>query len=162
MSNRNIVVLNTIAKNLIDSREGYERGAKLAANDASLDKTSNAPQDTASPAKARELSARFHKRAAERQALIEDIQNQIRIYGELPPDEGMDNGEVRRDFKTFSKLFTKDETSALSAIDKGEEDLAETITTLLKNYSRLTQSTKRLLRQAYKDAKSRQRLSGSR
>ena len=160
MSNRNIDVLNTIAKNLIDSREGYERGAKLAANDAGVYKKSNAPQETASQAKASELSARFQKRAAERQALIDDIQNQIRTYGELPSDEGMDDGDVRRDFKIFSKLFSKDETSALSAIDKGEEDLAETITALLNNYSRLTQSTKRLLRQAYKDAKSRQRLCG--
>ena len=50
--------------------------------------------------------------------------------------------------------------AAYEHLAKGEEDLAETITVLLKNYSRLTQSTKRLLRQAYKDAKSRQRLSG--
>lgn len=160
MSNRNIVVLNTIAKNLIDSREGYERGAKLAANDASLNRKLNTQQEKSSPSKAKELSARFHKRAAERQALIEDIQTQIRNYGERPSDDGMDDGDVRRDFETFSKLFEKDETSALSAIDQGEEDLAKTITALLNNYSRLTQSTKRLLRQAYKDAKSRQRLSG--
>ena len=152
MPNRNIVVLNTIAKNLIDSQEGYEQGAKLTHGQAQA--------DTTLPAKSQDLSARFQKRAAERQALIRDIQNQIRTYGERPAEDGMDDGEVRRDFKTFSKLFSKDETSALSAIDKGEEDLAETITALLKNYSRLTQSTKRLLRQAYKDAKSRQRLSG--
>lgn len=146
MSNRNIIALNAVAKNLIDSREGYNKGAKLAINESAND--------------TKELSDRFRRRAAERQALILDIQNQIRSYGELPAYEGMDDGEVRRDFEVFSKLFEKDETAALSAIDKGEADLAETITDLLRNYSRLSQSTKRLLRKAYKDAKSRQRLSG--
>jgi len=142
MPNRNIIALNTVAQNLINSQEGYDEGAKLAVNDAN------------------ELSDRFRRRAADRQALILDIQNQIRTYGEQPEREGLANGDVQRDFEVFSKLFEKDETAALSAIDKGEADLAKTITELLRNYSRLSQSTKRLLRQAYKDAKSRQRLSG--
>jgi len=146
MPNRNIIALNTAAQSLINSREGYDEGAKLAVHETAND--------------TKELSERFRKRAAERQALIFDIQNQIRSYGEYPANEGLNDGEVQRDFETFSKLFEKDETAALSAIDKGEADLAKTITCLLKNYSRLSQSTKRLLRQVYKDAKSRQRLSG--
>ena len=145
MSNRNIIALNAAAQNLIDSREAYNEGAKLAVNKSATEVIA--------------LSDRFRKRAAERQALILDIQNQIRSYGEFPTQDSSDVGEVRRDFEVFSKLFEKDETAALSAIDKGEADLAETITDLLRNYSRLSQSTKRLLRQAYKDAKSRQRLS---
>lgn len=144
MTNRNIIALQTVEQNLIDSREGYNESAKLAGNDIAKD--------------AKALSDRFRRRAAERQALIADIQNQIRIYGEHPANEGVADGQVQHDFDVFSKLFEKDETAALSAIDKGETDLAKTITELLKNYSRLSQSTKRLLRQAYKDAKSRQRL----
>ncbi len=146
MSNKNVIALNAAAQHLIDSREGYHKGAKLAVNETAQ--------------QASELSDRFRRRAAERQALIRDIQTQIRLYGEFPTKYGADNGEVRRDFEAFSKLFEKDETAALSAIDKGEADLAETITDLLRNYSRLSQSTKRLLRKVYKDAKSRQRLGG--
>jgi len=146
MPNRNIIALNAAAQHLIDSQEGYHKGAKLAVNEAAKE--------------AGQLSDRFRRRAFERQALIRDIQTQIRRYGEFPAKHGVDDGEVRRDFEVFSKLFEKDETAALSAIDKGEADLAETITDLLRNYSRLSQSTKRLLRKAYKDAKSRQRLSG--
>lgn len=150
MTDRNILALNKAAQSLIDSQQGYQSGAVIANDHLLKDHPKRAEAGIA-------LSSRFRRRAAERRALIRDIQNQVRAYGELPAEPG-GQSEVQRDFEQFSGLFDDDQQAALSAIDKGEEDLAGDIRGLLKEYSRLSQSTKRLLRQAYKDAKSRQRL----
>jgi len=151
MTDRNIQALNKAAESLIDSQHGYQSGASVA-NDHTARDGPHSPSD------GRTLSGRFARRAVRRRALIRDIQQQIRAYGEMPTEHGTEDSNVQRDFALFEGLISKDETAALSAIDKGEEDLAQTIRGLLGEYSRLSQSTKRLLRKAYRDAISRQKL----
>lgn len=151
MSNRNIEALTHITDSLVDSQRGYQSGAAIA-NDHALGDHPKRPSGNM------DLSSRFQKRAKRRRALIAEFRNQIRAYGEHPAATGGNGGAVEQDFKDFAALFNKDEAAALSAIDKGEESLAAEIEFLLREYSRLSQSTKRLLRQAYNDAKSRQRL----
>lgn len=134
MANANIDILNDVTKTLIDSKKGYD-----TAYDMSED---NFP-----------LRAEFLRRANERQSLINEFQAQVRSLGGEPETDGGAAGTVHRAFSQFSSLFRDDEKAALSAIDDGEEHLAEQIEGKLeKNANEIAPDARQLLKRAHTSA----------
>lgn len=137
MTNRNIKTLNFVTKTLIDSCQGYQTCADVSDDSYSL-------------------QTEFKRRQAERQALVSEFQEQIRQLGGTPEEEGSMVGAVHRGFTRFSSLFQNDEAAAISALDDGEEFLAEKIEDKLENGD-LDLQTASLLARAHQSAKSGER-----
>ena len=143
MPNRNVLVLNEVTESLIDSQKGYQKCYSISDNFSAA----NNP-----------LRSEFQQRAEQRSQLVNQFQDQVRSYGEEPIDHGSKAGAVARDFTKFTTLYKKDEKAALSAIDKGEEHLADHIETQLNKYKEdLSQPTRQLLKQAQQAAMSGER-----
>jgi uncharacterized protein (TIGR02284 family) len=134
MSKRDIKVLNSVTKTLIDSCQGYETCCEVTDDDYSLQQE-------------------FKRREQERRDLVAEIQMHVRKIGGDPEEEGSMAGAVHRGFTRFSSLFRDDEKAAISALDDGEEHLAEKIEDKLEDDDLLPQ-TRSLLQKAYTSAKS--------
>ncbi|MEO1101811.1 MAG: PA2169 family four-helix-bundle protein [Pseudomonadota bacterium] len=130
MTNANIDILNDVTKTLIDSKKGYETACDMS--------------DDSFP-----LRSEFRRRASERQELINEFQQQVRSFGGEPETDGGAAGAAHRAFSQLSSLFRDDEKAALSAIDDGEEYLAEQIEDKIeKGSSELTPEVRQLLNRA--------------
>ncbi len=134
MSKRDIKVLNSVTKTLIDSCQGYETCCEVSDDDYSLQQE-------------------FKRREQERRDLVAEIQMHVRKIGGEPEDDGSMAGAVHRGFTRFSSLFRDDEKAAISALDDGEENLAEKIEDKLEDDELLPQ-TRSLLQKAHMSAKS--------
>lgn len=141
MSDQEIKVLNSITKTLIDSRKGYETCCDIVDNDYTL-------------------SAEFGRRRDARAALVGEFQARVRVLGGEPEDDGSAVGAVHRAFTRFSALFQDDQNAAASALDDGEEFLAEKIEDRLEDSS-LDAATEELLRKALRSAKDGERFADS-
>ena len=137
MSNSDIRTLNSVTKSLIDSCKGYE-----TCTDVSDDSYA--------------LQAEFQRRQNERQQLISDFQQQGRTFGGEPANDGSMAGAVHRGFTRFTSLFMDDESAAISALDDGEEFLAEKIEDRLED-EELSVQTRALLQRACASAKQGER-----
>ncbi len=137
MSDHDNEILNSITKTLIDSRKGYEACCDVA--------------DDGHP-----LSDEFRRRRDERAALIGEFQARVRTLGGEPEDDGSAAGAVHRAFLRFSSWFQDDEQAAISALDDGEEYLAEKIEDRLEDSSLLAES-RALLHKALRSALSGER-----
>jgi len=137
MTNRNIKTLNSVTKTLIDSCQGYQTCADVSDDSYSL-------------------QTEFKRRQAERQTLVSEFQEQVRQLGGTPAEEGSMVGAVHRGFTRFSSLFQNDEAAAISALDDGEEFLAEKIEDKLEDGD-LDLQTASLLARAHQSAKSGER-----
>lgn len=137
MTDRNVKVLNSVTKTLIDSCKGYEKCAEVS--DDSY-----------------RLQSEFSRRQNERKQLVHDFQNQVRTLGGEPETDGSMAGAVHRGFTRFSSVFRDDETAAISALDDGEEFLAEKIEDKLEDHD-LSPQTTQLLQKAMLAAKSGER-----
>lgn len=137
MTNTDIKTLNSVTKTLIDSCKGYETCADIADDSYAL-------------------KAEFQRRQNERKQLISDFQYQVRALGGEPADDGSMTGAVHRGFTRFLSFFRDDEAAAISALDDGEEFLAEKIEDKLED-ERLTVQTRDLLQRACSSAKDGER-----
>lgn len=137
MSQQIIKSLNDITETMIDSYKGYEKCLEIAQDDYALRQN-------------------FQARAQERSQLINAFQNEIRQLGGEPVVEGSMAGAVHRGFTEFSSMFQQNEKAAVSAIDDGEEYLAEKIENILEDNS-YTASAETLLKQAHQSAKAGER-----
>ena len=134
MSKRDIKVLNSVTKTLIDSCKGYETCCEVSDDDYSLQQE-------------------FKRREQERRDLVAEIQMHVRKIGGDPEEDGSMAGAVHRGFTRFSSLFRDDEKAAISALDDGEEHLAEKIEDKLED-DELLPETRTLLQKAHTSAKS--------
>jgi len=132
-----IKVLNSVTKTLIDSCKGYETCAEIADDNYTLQNE-------------------FRRRKAERENLVSEFQRQVRVFGGEPEDFGSATGAVHRGFTRFSSTFQNDEFAAISALDDGEELLAEKVEDRLTDYD-LDPVTSNLLQKAHQSARSAER-----
>lgn len=137
MSNDNIKTLNKITKKLIDTKYGYEKGAKIV-------------EDT--PA----LSTEFNRRAIARDRFVSDFQSTVRTMGGEPETDGTMTGRIHEGFTKFSAMFRDDRKAALEAIDDAEEMLADDIKDALEDKD-LDVNVRQKLMQAYSVAKEGER-----
>jgi len=137
MTDRNIKTLNSVTKTLIDSCQGYQTCADVSDDSYSL-------------------QTEFNRRQSERQQLINEFQGQVRQLGGVPAEEGSMVGAVHRGFTRFSSMFRDDEAAAISALDDGEEFLAEKIEDKLED-GMFDSTTESLLRKAHQSVKSGER-----
>lgn len=137
MTGRNVKVLNSVTKTLIDSCKGYETCAELSDDSYAL-------------------QAEFQRRKNERTQLVQEFQNQVRAFGGEPETNGSMSGAVHRGFTRFSSVFRDDEAAAISALDDGEEFLAEKIEDKLE-VNELNPQASALLQKAMTAAKSGER-----
>lgn len=137
MSDTEIKVLNSVTKTLIDSCKGYETCAEIADDNFALQNE-------------------FQRRKSERESLVSEFQNQVRTFGGEPVDSGSASGAVHRGFTRFTSMFQNDESAAISALDDGEEFLAEKIEDRLHDYN-LNPATSQLLQKAHQSACSGER-----
>jgi len=137
MTDANIKVLNSVTKTLIDSCKGYETCAEISDDSYAL-------------------RSEFLRRKSEREQLVQELQNQVTAYGGEPVTDGSMSGAVHRGFTRFSSAFRNDEQAAISALDDGEEFLAEKIEDKLEDNILAPQATA-LLQRAMASAKSGER-----
>lgn len=137
MTNHDVKVLNSVTKTLIDSCKGYEACIEISDDNYAL-------------------QAEFQRRKLERDKLVEEFQNQVRVFGEVPETNGSMTGAVHRGFTRFSSFFRNDESAAISALDDGEEFLAEKIEDKLE-VNDVAPQTAALLEKAITSAKSGER-----
>ncbi|MDB2439565.1 PA2169 family four-helix-bundle protein [Hellea sp.] len=137
MTDSNIKALNSVTKTLIDSCKGYETCADISDDSYAL-------------------QAEFKRRKNERSQLVGEFQNQVRQLGGEPVDSGSVKGAVHRSFTRFSSMFQDDEAAAISALDDGEEYLAEKIEDKLED-GYCSPSTQALLVKAHQSAASGER-----
>ena len=137
MTNSNIKTLNSVTKTLIDSCQGYQTCVDVSDDSYAL-------------------QTEFRRRQGERSELVSQFQNQVRELGGEPVDSGSMTGAVHRGFTRFSSMFRDDESAAISALDDGEEFLAEKIEDKLED-NVFDPKTEALLRQAHQSAKSGER-----
>lgn len=137
MTDRNVRVLNSVTKTLIDSCKGYETCAEVSEDNYAL-------------------QAEFIRRKSERDQLVQEFQNQVRAFGGEPATSGSMSGAVHRGFTKFSTVFRDDEVAAINALDDGEEFLAEKIQDKL-DHDDLNPTTSALLEKAMTSAKSGER-----
>lgn len=136
MNNSNIEVTNDVLKSLIDSQKGYEKAIEIVNH--------------------QQLSDRFRKRAIERSALVGNFQLHVRSLGGEPATDGTMSGTAHRSFMSFMSIFQNDAKAALTAIDDGEEALADGIKDKLGDEG-LTPDTRRLLETALESARDGER-----
>lgn len=137
MSDQTLKTLNDITATLIDSYEGYQKCLEISQEDYAL-------------------RGNFMARAKERSQLINEFQAEVRQLGGNPTVQGSLAGKIHRGFTQFSSLFRDDEKAAVSAIDDGEDFLAERIENALEKKD-LTITAKALLRRAHASAKAGER-----
>lgn len=137
MTNNNIQALNEVTETLIDSYKGYEKCIEMSDDSYSLRQN-------------------FQRRAQERAELINDFQAQVREFGGEPRTEGTLLGKAHRSFTKFSSAFQDDEKAAVSAIDDGEEYLAEKCEDCLEN-NELSSETRNLISRAQASARAGER-----
>ncbi len=133
MTNQNIDALNDVTKTLIDSCKGYEKACEVSDDSYAL-------------------RAEFQRRANERKGFIIEFQNKVRELGGEPATSGGTAGAVHRVLTDFSTLFRDDEKAAISAIDDGEEYLADEIESKLER-EELTAEVRSMLQKAHTSAK---------
>ena len=133
MSTRDIEVLNSVTRTLNDSIKGYETCCDVS-DDSHF------------------LRSQFQKRLDERRALAEEGKQLVRSLGGEPETEGSAKGAVHRGFLRFTSLFRDDEQAAISALDDGEEFLAEKIEDKLEEPG-LSAATQAFLTKAMKSAR---------
>lgn len=138
MTNKNIDVLNSVTKALIDSREGYKKAYEMTDENYSL-------------------RSEFMRRATERDELIKDFHKLVRSYGGEPETDGGLMGSVHRSIMKLSAIFRDDEKAAIDAIDDGEEYLADTIKGYLGDKELTDVQARLLLTNAHKSAKEGER-----
>lgn len=137
MNDVTIRILNSVTKALIDSSQGYQACAEVCEDNY-------------------KLQSEFARRRKERNEIISEFQNHVRELGGAPAETGSLSGAVHRGFTRFSSLFRDDEVAAISALDDGEEFLAEKIEDKLKDYI-VDNSTAELLTKAHLAAKKGER-----
>ena len=137
MSNHEIEVLNSLTRTLIDSRDGYETCSDLT-DDSFV------------------LKREFSRRCGERDALVKEFQSLVRAKGGQPEFNGSAAGASHRGFARFTSLFMDDEKAAISALDDGEEYLADKIEDRLEDDD-LSPDTLSLLHRAMISAKDGER-----
>jgi len=137
MTDRNVKILNSVTKTLIDSCKGYETCVDVSDDSYAL-------------------RTEFQRRKGERDELVQEFQTQVRAFGGEPEDCGSMSGAVHRGFTRFSSVFRDDEAAAISALDDGEEFLAEKIEDKLEDHD-LAPQTRQLLQKAMTSAKSGER-----
>ncbi|MGJ8558806.1 MAG: PA2169 family four-helix-bundle protein [Litorimonas sp.] len=134
---KDIDVLNTVTKTLIDSRKGYETCYKAVEDSYAL-------------------KSNFQERAQRRRLLVEEFQAAVSALGGEPTDTGSVIGKVHRAWTSFTTVFADDEKAAAEALDDGEEFLAEKIENRLEETG-LLPSTRELLKKAHADARDGER-----
>ncbi|WP_409433239.1 PA2169 family four-helix-bundle protein [Litorimonas sp. RW-G-Af-16] len=132
-----VKALNEITETMIDSYKGYEKCLELSDDSYALRQN-------------------FRARAQERSQLINDFQNQVRQLGGEPVTDGSVTGKLHRGFTKFASVFQDDEKAAVSAIDDGEEYLAEKIEDCLED-NNLPSPAQSLLKRAHASAKAGER-----
>lgn len=137
MTDRDIKVLNSVTKTLIDSCKGYQTCVDVSDDSYAL-------------------QTEFTRRKSERDALVQEFQTQVRSLGGQPETSGSMTGAVHRGFTRFSSVFRDDEAAAISALDDGEEFLAEKIEDKL-DVNELSPQSVQLLHKAMAAAKSGER-----
>ena len=137
MTDRDIKVLNSVTKTLIDSCKGYQTCVDVSDDSYAL-------------------QTEFTRRKSERDALVQEFQTQVRSLGGQPETNGSMTGAVHRGFTRFSSVFRDDEAAAISALDDGEEFLAEKIEDKL-DVNELSLQSVQLLHKAMAAAKSGER-----
>lgn len=137
MTDRDIKVLNSVTKTLIDSCKGYQTCVDVSDDSYAL-------------------QTEFTRRKAERDALVQEFQTHVRSLGGQPETNGSMTGAVHRGFTRFSTIFRDDEAAAISALDDGEEFLAEKIEDKL-DVNELNSQSVQLLEKAMSAAKSGER-----
>lgn len=131
-THKNIDTLNDVTKTLIDSQKGYQTAYEITEENYAL-------------------RSDFMRRASNRSKLITEFQEKVRRLGGEPQESGGITGAAHRGWTNFSSMFQKDEKAALSAIDDGEEHLADEIEKKLKS-DELDAETQALLRKAHMSA----------
>ena len=137
MSTHDIKTLNSVIGTLIDSCNGYKTCCDLSDDNHSM-------------------QSEFTRRCNDRKALVVEFQNEVKKLGGNPEDDGTAAGAVHRGFTRFVSLFQDDEKAAVSALDDGEEYLAEKIEDKLEDEN-LSAATKALLKKAHRSAKAGER-----
>ncbi|MEM9234545.1 MAG: PA2169 family four-helix-bundle protein [Pseudomonadota bacterium] len=130
---KDVDVLKDVTKMLVDSQKGYAKAAEVTDDNYSL-------------------RSEFVERSQQRQQLIGEFQNQTRTFGAEPETDGGMLGSLHRAMTDFSSLFRDDEKAALSAIDDGEERLAEYVSDKLED-NELNPQTRQLLQKAHMSAR---------
>jgi len=142
MSDKNVDVLNSVTKMLIDSQRGYLKA---------VEKT-----DATNP-----LRPEFERRSNDRQNLIREFQSKVETLGGKPETEGGALGALHRAFLDFSTWFQDNDEATLEAIDDGEELLGDQVEKKLKE-EELDMQTRELLSKALGAAREGERFADAR
>lgn len=137
VTQQSIKTLNKVTKTLIDSHKGYEKCIETADDDYVL-------------------QSQFAIRANQRQDLINRFQTQTLSLGGEPETDGSMLGKAYRVVTDFSSMFRDNERAALSAVDDGEEYLADQIKDELQDHT-FTPETRVLLLDTHKAAQEGER-----
>ncbi|MEL6751031.1 MAG: PA2169 family four-helix-bundle protein [Pseudomonadota bacterium] len=125
--------LNDLLTTMIDSRQGYEKAIEMTSDHPAIAKT-------------------FDQRLSERTALIDEVQAKVRSLGGEPRTEGSASGSAHRAWLSVSSLVRGDAKAALSAVEGGEDHLAEQIEDVLES-EELSMDLRGLLQKAHASAK---------
>jgi len=134
MASSEIDALNDITTLLIDSRKGYEKAGELVGGDYTF-----APE--------------LARRAGDRATLIASFQARVQALGGEAETDGSALGTAHRGFMDFTSVFRDDTKAAFSAIDDGEDYLANKIKSRLDEKD-LSSESRGLLTRALASAQS--------
>jgi len=121
-------VLNHLIEVTIDSMLGYAEAAKEAQRS--------------------ELKDLFGRRAEERQRIAARMQEQVRILGGTPSDEGTLAATVHRVFVDLRSALSKGDEAVVKEVERGEDHIKAKYETLLKDDD-LTPATRMVVQDAY-------------
>lgn len=101
-TNHDIKILNSLIETTLDSADGYSEAAKNAANASYKDL--------------------FQRWATERRQVVSDLQNQVRMLGGQPEDDGSVLAAGHRMFvKLRDSVTGSDDKSVIDEVERGED-----------------------------------------
>lgn len=127
-SNENTLV-NDLIKVTIDSADGYRKAAEVADNQA--------------------FRTIFMERAAERDAIVQDMQRFVTAHGDAPEDDGSMAAGLHRIFLNLRDAVTgRDDTAIVAEVERGEDYIKAKYEKALAD-GELTPDVRELVQHAY-------------
>lgn len=128
-----IGTLNSLAKTVIDSINGYEESA------------SNVDSDR--------LRQLFRERATERQQVVEQLRSEVRRLGGEPEDSGSLLGKAHQRWEDLKAAVTgRDEKAIVNEVERGEDYLKEKFEDAL-NDGELSSDSRAVVEQCYQSVR---------
>jgi uncharacterized protein (TIGR02284 family) len=128
-----IKVLNSLIETTLDSAAGYREAAADAANPG--------------------FRSIFKQRAAQRRQVVDELQNEVRILGGTPEDDGSILAASHRVFLKLRDSLSKGDDSVISEVERGEDHIRAKYETALED-DELSASVRNAVVRAYSSVQS--------